>query len=917
MPILSLNGSYEIHVLLFKDKEQGNVKYTIYDPDGIEIGHKTINQEGTEWSDVPLGTFSLKKGSYVQVADMPAKCNADALRFEYILSLCIITPTQASPANVGDYNNPSHIKNPPVKIEVKEGTIPITDLTNADFSFKIGEKSAVASLIDTPISGEYVFDVTPPKQDAAGKYDLEVSVQYSDSTFEDTEEEAVIYTAGGHADVTLIIDRSGSMSGSAIADARNSAKLFVDYMRDDDYAGVVSFASSVSYNYHLTPLTADIKIAIKNAIDGISAGGMTAMGAGLRYGLNDLASLGDPTHSWAMVLLSDGYHNTGEHPYTVLPDIQALDIRVFTIGLGPNVDKALLEHIATETDGEYYYAATSDQLREIYELIVGRVVGWQTVLKRKAIIFLNQIIQIFVPIENPAAEAIFSISWGGSDLDLVLYKPDGTKIDPAAAATNPKIEYVEEATYEFYRVTDPDPGEWIMEVTGVDIPPEGEEFTATVKVISPLFMFLTTDKDQYNQGEVIKTIASITEGGLPITGVAVNADITLPDGSPESLTLYDDGGHGDVAADDGVYANYLTSTEQIGNYKIDASATGTTPSGTSFRRQVETTVEVVSGQSLINVTPDTWSETVSPSGQVKTTFTVNDPVAIGELFPINEYIYAEYNGTHYIVYNESSIGGEPDYIIPTSPSRKALVAPPVSKWVSLTATSLQTPTGDIIDVSNIVLSSDVLEVPLGGSNDFNATINVPSGVPVGVYTGKIVASAITGSDSIDVEITISEPPSVEQPQYFKEKSSVQGIGYVAIDKKVQDWKVAVDVEEYMEGFGEFAMHSREILDESARRSDPTDPNYIHQKMINFQGNATNRLINREKFESSAIFGGTGTRINEYFDVSMIQKDESSSIKTIAAPGGRQSHSFATMDEFVGLWGTHSEWQKICEKNIRH
>ena len=139
-------------MLLFKDKDQGNVKYTIYDPDDIEIDNKTINQEGTDWSDEILGIFSLKKGSYVQVDDMPAKCNADAIRFEYILSLCIITPTQASPASAGDYENPHHIG---VKVEVKEGTIPIMGLNDADFSFKIGEKSAVASLIDdTSIPGE-------------------------------------------------------------------------------------------------------------------------------------------------------------------------------------------------------------------------------------------------------------------------------------------------------------------------------------------------------------------------------------------------------------------------------------------------------------------------------------------------------------------------------------------------------------------------------------------------------------------------------------------------------------------------------------------------------------------------------------------------------------------------------------------
>jgi len=37
----------------------------------------------------------------------------------------------------------------------------------------------------------------------------------------------------------------------------------------------------------------------------------------------------------------------------------------------------------------------------------------------------------------------------------------------------------------------------------------------------------------------------------------------------------------------------------------------------------------------------------------------------------------------------------------------------------------------------------------------------------------------------------------------------------------------------MEGFGEFSMDSREILNESASITNPADPNYIHQKLINF------------------------------------------------------------------------------------
>jgi hypothetical protein len=92
----------------------------------------------------------------------------------------ILSPTQASPATVGDYSDPNPFE---AIIEVKDGITPITGLTDLNFTFKISNKSAIASLTDTSLPGQDVFNITPPKQDAAGKYDLEVSVQFSGSTF--------------------------------------------------------------------------------------------------------------------------------------------------------------------------------------------------------------------------------------------------------------------------------------------------------------------------------------------------------------------------------------------------------------------------------------------------------------------------------------------------------------------------------------------------------------------------------------------------------------------------------------------------------------------------------------------------------------------------------------------------------------
>ena len=82
-PGLAVEGKYDLHVILWKDNSQSDVTYTIYGPDNSKLGQKVVAQKGTGWTEANLGVFSLKKGSYVKVDNVPANCNVDAIRFVY------------------------------------------------------------------------------------------------------------------------------------------------------------------------------------------------------------------------------------------------------------------------------------------------------------------------------------------------------------------------------------------------------------------------------------------------------------------------------------------------------------------------------------------------------------------------------------------------------------------------------------------------------------------------------------------------------------------------------------------------------------------------------------------------------------------------------------------------------------------
>ena len=165
-------------------------------------------------------------------------------------------------------------------------------------------------------------------------------------------------------DVMLIIDRSGSMSGTKLADAKTAAKRFVDLLNSSvDRSGLASFASGASLDQGLTFNQG----AVKTAIDGLSAGGLTAIGAGIGVANTELITNGRSDATHVEILLSNGGENQGTDPIARANEAAAAGITIYTIGLGSLVNEQTLKDIASITGGNYYYAPSSSQLEEIYQ----------------------------------------------------------------------------------------------------------------------------------------------------------------------------------------------------------------------------------------------------------------------------------------------------------------------------------------------------------------------------------------------------------------------------------------------------------------------------------------------------------------------------------------------------------------------
>ncbi|MDA3815186.1 MAG: VWA domain-containing protein [Patescibacteria group bacterium] len=178
--------------------------------------------------------------------------------------------------------------------------------------------------------------------------------------------------------LALVMDKSGSMNGGKLGNAKSALYNVVDLLRDtgnvNNKASLVTFNSSAYVNMSLT----NNYNSLDSAIGAISAGGSTSVGGGLYTGAYTLQNA--PANSKKFIILaSDGQHNSGVSVYSGMNNVSS-DTTVYTIGINASGSmKSTLENIAHNSgtgDGEYYYSNTND-LESVLSGIVENIIEFK------------------------------------------------------------------------------------------------------------------------------------------------------------------------------------------------------------------------------------------------------------------------------------------------------------------------------------------------------------------------------------------------------------------------------------------------------------------------------------------------------------------------------------------------------------
>ncbi len=173
----------------------------------------------------------------------------------------------------------------------------------------------------------------------------------------------------------LVMDTSGSMSGTKIKDAKAAASNFVSRLQTGDQVALLTFDESLKLQNDFTSATDDIlnRLAL---LDAAPNSGTCLYDAAYRA-IQTASAL--PSGRRAVILFTDGVDETASGGRTcsvhTIEDVISIAAQgstrtpLFTLGLGNRIDENVLKRLAELTGGRYLYSPASSQLEAMFELL--------------------------------------------------------------------------------------------------------------------------------------------------------------------------------------------------------------------------------------------------------------------------------------------------------------------------------------------------------------------------------------------------------------------------------------------------------------------------------------------------------------------------------------------------------------------
>jgi VWFA-related protein len=174
--------------------------------------------------------------------------------------------------------------------------------------------------------------------------------------------------------VAVALDYSGSMrTNNNVVPMEAAAKIFIDRLNPaiGDEASIIKFSTIYETMQDFTTDKSLLLAAVDKTFT--DPRDETAMFHTLLYAIDETAKR---TNRRAVVVITDARDNFSQETITdVIASAKAKSVRLFTIGLGLDADAGVLQQLANETGGTFFYSPTADDLSLFYRQIADTLVG--------------------------------------------------------------------------------------------------------------------------------------------------------------------------------------------------------------------------------------------------------------------------------------------------------------------------------------------------------------------------------------------------------------------------------------------------------------------------------------------------------------------------------------------------------------
>ncbi len=198
---------------------------------------------------------------------------------------------------------------------------------------------------------------------------LPASVDSETFLFVDVTGTAVAPTNPAPLDLSIVIDRSGSMAGKRLTNALAAARTAIQRLRDGDVVSVISFNTTTEVVAKPTTIDFAARARLVSQLAAIHAGGDTCISCGIDTAMHLLAERDNMVNR--ILLLSDGIPTAGvrdvEGFQRIAENCRTMSTSVTTIGVDVEYDEKVMSALARSSNGHHFFVADPTGLPTIFD----------------------------------------------------------------------------------------------------------------------------------------------------------------------------------------------------------------------------------------------------------------------------------------------------------------------------------------------------------------------------------------------------------------------------------------------------------------------------------------------------------------------------------------------------------------------